>query len=88
MQYILDSVVAQLVANPSRRFVYVEVAFLARWWRQQDEATRRTVRQLVEQGAGGHGGGIPGGCLLLGGMRGVSLERGLWAWGGWKVPEG
>ncbi|NXE85545.1 MA2B1 mannosidase, partial [Cochlearius cochlearius] len=50
VQYILDSVVAQLVANPSRRFIYVEVAFLARWWRQQDEATRRTVRQLVEQG--------------------------------------
>uniref|UniRef100_A0A8D0F3K4 Lysosomal alpha-mannosidase n=1 Tax=Strix occidentalis caurina TaxID=311401 RepID=A0A8D0F3K4_STROC len=50
VQYILDSVVAQLVADPSRRFIYAEVAFLARWWRQQDEATRRTVRQLVEQG--------------------------------------
>ncbi|KAM6229533.1 LOW QUALITY PROTEIN: lysosomal alpha-mannosidase [Spheniscus humboldti] len=50
VQYILDSVVAQLAADPSRRFVYAEVAFLARWWRQQDEATRRTVRQLVEQG--------------------------------------
>ncbi|XP_052655960.1 lysosomal alpha-mannosidase isoform X1 [Harpia harpyja] len=50
VQYILDSVVAQLAADPSRRFIYAEVAFLARWWRQQDEATRRTVHQLVEQG--------------------------------------
>ncbi|XP_068854008.1 lysosomal alpha-mannosidase isoform X2 [Aphelocoma coerulescens] len=50
VQYILDSVVAQLVAVPSRRFVYAEVAFLARWWRQQDEATRRLVRELVQEG--------------------------------------
>ncbi|XP_021238665.1 lysosomal alpha-mannosidase-like, partial [Numida meleagris] len=50
VQYILDSVVAQLVANPARRFVYAEVAFLARWWRQQDEETRSTVRRLVEEG--------------------------------------
>lgn len=56
VQYILDSVVAQLAADPSRRFIYAEVAFLARWWRQQDEATRHTVRQLVEQGAGGTAG--------------------------------
>ncbi|NXV39293.1 MA2B1 mannosidase, partial [Rissa tridactyla] len=79
VQYILDSVVAQLVANPSRRFVYAEVAFLARWWRQQDEATRRTVRQLVEQGGGRGGDGTHvsprRGWLLLGGTWGVSLEE-------------
>ncbi|KAM6233206.1 lysosomal alpha-mannosidase [Porphyrio hochstetteri] len=50
VQYILDSVVTQLLAEPSRRFVYVEVAFLARWWRQQDESLRSAVRQLVQQG--------------------------------------
>ncbi|XP_072776084.1 lysosomal alpha-mannosidase isoform X3 [Taeniopygia guttata] len=50
VQYILDSVVAQLATNPSRRFVYAEVAFLARWWRQQDQATRRLVRELVQEG--------------------------------------
>ncbi|XP_009459998.1 PREDICTED: lysosomal alpha-mannosidase [Nipponia nippon] len=61
VQYILDSVVAQLVADPSRRFIYAEVAFLARWWRQQDEAMRRTVRQLVEQGAGDPAGASRGG---------------------------
>ncbi|NXQ61843.1 MA2B1 mannosidase, partial [Anthoscopus minutus] len=50
VQYILDSVVAQLAAVPSRRFIYAEVAFLARWWQQQDEATRRLVRELVQEG--------------------------------------
>ncbi|XP_041266700.1 lysosomal alpha-mannosidase [Onychostruthus taczanowskii] len=50
VQYILDSVVAQLAAEPSRRFVYAEVAFLARWWRQQGPATRRLLRELVQQG--------------------------------------
>ncbi|KAM3656262.1 lysosomal alpha-mannosidase [Ammospiza maritima maritima] len=50
VQYILDSVVAHLAAVPSRRFVYAEVAFLARWWQQQDTATRRLVRELVQQG--------------------------------------
>lgn len=56
VQYILDSVVAQLAAVPSRRFVYAEVAFLARWWRQQDEATRRLVRELVQEGTEQLGG--------------------------------
>ncbi|XP_053860760.1 lysosomal alpha-mannosidase isoform X2 [Vidua macroura] len=50
VQYILDSVVAQLATDPSRRFVYAEVAFLARWWQQQDQATRRLVRELVQEG--------------------------------------
>lgn len=56
VQYILDSVVAQLVAHPAQRFVYTEVAFLARWWQQQDGATRRAVRRLVQEGAGGRDG--------------------------------
>ncbi|XP_014118291.1 PREDICTED: lysosomal alpha-mannosidase [Pseudopodoces humilis] len=50
VQYILDSVVAQLAAVPSRRFVYAEVAFLARWWQQQDAATRSLLTELVQEG--------------------------------------
>lgn len=50
MQYILDSVVSELLANPARRFVYVEMAFFARWWRQQTNATQEIVRDLVRQG--------------------------------------
>ncbi|XP_032533211.1 lysosomal alpha-mannosidase isoform X1 [Chiroxiphia lanceolata] len=50
VQYILDSVVAELGADPARRFVYAEVAFLSLWWGQQDEDTRSRVRDLVQQG--------------------------------------
>lgn len=50
VQYILDSVVSELQVDPARRFVYVEMAFFARWWRQQNNATQQVVRELVRQG--------------------------------------
>ncbi|XP_007421015.1 lysosomal alpha-mannosidase isoform X1 [Python bivittatus] len=50
VQYILDSVIPQLLADPSKRFIYVEVAFFARWWGLQTEAMRQAVRQLVAEG--------------------------------------
>lgn len=53
VQYILDSVVDQLLKNPDRRFIYVESAFFYRWWKQQSSATQQTVRQLVNEGTRG-----------------------------------
>uniref|UniRef100_A0A8C9W6K5 Lysosomal alpha-mannosidase n=1 Tax=Scleropages formosus TaxID=113540 RepID=A0A8C9W6K5_SCLFO len=50
VQYILDSVLEQLLADPTRRFIYVETAFFFRWWRQQDSATRKAVTMLVNEG--------------------------------------
>ncbi|XP_062846006.1 lysosomal alpha-mannosidase [Trichomycterus rosablanca] len=50
VQYILDSVVAELLKNPARRFIYVETAFFYRWWKQQDEDMRRIVTELVDEG--------------------------------------
>ncbi|XP_061626669.1 lysosomal alpha-mannosidase isoform X1 [Phyllopteryx taeniolatus] len=50
VQYILDSVVDQLLKNPERRFIYVETAFFYRWWSRQSADTQRTVKQLVNQG--------------------------------------
>ncbi|KAK5865351.1 hypothetical protein PBY51_019631 [Eleginops maclovinus] len=50
VQYILDSVVDQLLKNPDRRFIYVETAFFYRWWRQQSSGMQQTVRQLVDEG--------------------------------------
>ncbi|XP_069623348.1 lysosomal alpha-mannosidase [Ranitomeya imitator] len=50
VQYILDSVVQQLLADPKRRFIYVESAFFWRWWREQKEAVKRDVVQLVQEG--------------------------------------
>ncbi|KAM9313685.1 lysosomal alpha-mannosidase [Pholidichthys leucotaenia] len=50
VQYILDSVVDQLLKNPDRRFIYVETAFFYRWWKQQSATMQQTVKQLVNEG--------------------------------------
>ena len=50
VQYILDSVIPQLVMDPSKRFIYVEIAFFWRWWRQQNDQMRQTVQRLVQNG--------------------------------------
>ncbi|XP_039626448.1 lysosomal alpha-mannosidase [Polypterus senegalus] len=50
VQYILDSVVQQLLSDPRKRFIYVEIAFFYRWWRQQTESMREDVKKLVNQG--------------------------------------
>lgn len=50
VQYILDSVVDQLLKDPDRRFIYVEMAFFYRWWKKQSPGMRQTVKQLVNEG--------------------------------------
>lgn len=50
VQYILDSVIPQLVLDPTRRFIYVETAFFWKWWRQQSEPTKLIVTDLVANG--------------------------------------
>ena len=50
VQWILDSVVQELAADPSKRFIYVEVAFFSRWFDEQNGATRRLVKKLVNEG--------------------------------------
>ncbi|KAK7483766.1 hypothetical protein BaRGS_00024982, partial [Batillaria attramentaria] len=50
VQYILDSVIPELQRDPTRRFTYVEMAFFARWFRQQDDAMKKDVKQLVNEG--------------------------------------
>ncbi|XP_068670671.1 lysosomal alpha-mannosidase-like isoform X1 [Montipora foliosa] len=49
VQYILDSVIPQLMADPSKRFIYVEIAFFERWWNEQSEAMRADVKKLVSE---------------------------------------
>lgn len=53
VQYILDSVIDALGKSESgllRRFIYVEIAFFQRWWREQNEETRALVRKYVSNG--------------------------------------
>jgi len=48
VQYILDSVVSSLVQNKERKFIYVEIAFFKRWWDQQNDEMKNTVKSLVK----------------------------------------
>ncbi|XP_074647600.1 lysosomal alpha-mannosidase-like [Tubulanus polymorphus] len=50
VQYILDSVIAQLKEDSTKRFIYVEVAFFHRWWLQQHDSIRHNIRNLVNSG--------------------------------------
>ena len=59
VQYILDSVVDALQDNPQRRFIYVEVAFFYRWWRQQHDSVRHVIKGLVNDGNCGYISNFP-----------------------------
>lgn len=50
VQWILDGVIAELKADPSKRFIYVEQAFFTRWYDEQDEDTQHDVTKLVNEG--------------------------------------
>ncbi|MGH0168689.1 UNVERIFIED_CONTAM: hypothetical protein FKN15_055121 [Acipenser sinensis] len=76
VQYILDSVVWQLLSDPTKRFIYVEITAFSRWWQQQSEDMRSAVRQLVNQGTG-----AVGLCARGSGALGLGLVLGLWGSG-------
>jgi alpha-mannosidase len=50
VQYVMDSVLACLEANPNRTFAYGEQAFFQRWWREQDSDTQARMKKVVAQG--------------------------------------
>ena len=49
VKQILDSFIPQLIVDPSRRFIYVEIAFFERWWNEQSEAMQAEVKKLVQE---------------------------------------
>lgn len=50
VQNVLDSVIAALLDDKNRKFIYVEMAFFQRWWRQQSETLKTKVKELVNSG--------------------------------------
>ncbi|OQR96352.1 lysosomal alpha-mannosidase [Thraustotheca clavata] len=50
VDYILESVVTELLKNPNRRFMYVEQSFFQRWWREQSHEMKKIIKQLVKEG--------------------------------------
>ena len=49
VQYILDSVVQELLADSNRTFIYVEMAFFTRWWDQQSEEMKEKVSCMMDR---------------------------------------
>lgn len=50
VQNVLDSVISALLEDENRKFIYVEVAFFQRWWRQQSPSLQTKVKELVNSG--------------------------------------
>uniref|UniRef100_A0A1A9W6T1 Alpha-mannosidase n=1 Tax=Glossina brevipalpis TaxID=37001 RepID=A0A1A9W6T1_9MUSC len=50
VQYILDSVIQELLRDPKKRFIYVESAFFFKWWSEQNEELQEQVTMLVNEG--------------------------------------
>jgi len=50
VQYILDSVLLALEANPDRKFIYVEQAFFQRWWREASVDSQARMQALHANG--------------------------------------
>ncbi|KAJ6837233.1 putative alpha-mannosidase isoform X1 [Iris pallida] len=50
VQNVLDSLIPVLLEDKNRKFIYVEQAFFQRWWRQQSDTMKETVKGLVNSG--------------------------------------
>lgn len=50
VQYIIDSVIQELLRDPEKKFVYVESAFFSKWWKRQSTRLQNEVRRLVNEG--------------------------------------
>lgn len=50
VNYIIDSVIQALLADPARKFIQVESAFFSKWWDDQNDDLKEKVKLLVEEG--------------------------------------
>ena len=47
---ILDTVVEELLADPNKKFTYVEISYFSRWWAEQTTHVKEAVKALVKSG--------------------------------------
>lgn len=50
VEFILDTVIRELLADPNKRFSYVEMKFFSWWWQEQTDDMKNNVRKLVSDG--------------------------------------
>ena len=48
--WIYDTVIQQLSENPQRKFIFVEMAFMRRWWERQNNQIKNQTRRLLHAG--------------------------------------
>ncbi|XP_063690730.1 lysosomal alpha-mannosidase-like [Bolinopsis microptera] len=48
VQFIIDTVVDELTADPSKTFIYMEIAYFKRWWEHRDKVWHNKVRKLIK----------------------------------------
>lgn len=50
VKFILDNLVRKLVAYPDMTFIWAEIIFLKRWWKDQSDSIRKQMNDLVKSG--------------------------------------
>ncbi|XP_070185670.1 lysosomal alpha-mannosidase-like [Littorina saxatilis] len=45
---VLSSTIRNLLLNPDRRFIFMEMAFLSRYWNEIDDRVRQQIKRLIE----------------------------------------
>lgn len=50
VEMTLDTMVAELLKDPRRKFTQVEMKFFSMWWKNQSEETKANVRTLAKEG--------------------------------------
>ena len=46
----IDTMILELIDDPTKRFTYVEMKFFSMWWREQTDTLKEQVRTLVKEG--------------------------------------
>ena len=79
VQYILDSVLLALEANPDRKFIYVEQAFFNDWWAEASPDEQSRMKALYTNGQLDFVNG--GWCMCVARLWGTA------AWVAWIVEQ-
>ncbi|EDV21338.1 uncharacterized protein TRIADDRAFT_60265 [Trichoplax adhaerens] len=49
-KHIISNVVANLIGNPNRKFIWAEISFLSLWWNDASSSQRESFKRLVKNG--------------------------------------
>ena len=50
VELVIETVMRELIADPNKRFSYVEIKFFSMWWKYQTEDYKNEIRKLVREG--------------------------------------